>query len=250
MFVKLVVNIGFLMVLFYQPLVKAEECGVINLIDTKSRGSEIINTNCQESGAMKLGSVVAMTPKARLWLMIEADSDHKQQMICQNRHDQTVNVEVTSLTSPWISPQGLAECSVKSQNKLVCDSGEKKNAFFCAIASVKSQAIKTAKVERTSSVKMRSVFSMMKTKKTNNKPELDLQAVKEDIALCRELHQNASELDVSWSLDEAGKIDHLAIEVNGTASEPDKDLSDCIASALSSKPGVNVNTETVYNIRF
>lgn len=250
MYIKVVASIGLLIMLFFQPIVWAEECGVINLIKSKSRGSEILSNDCEDSSAMKLGSVVSMLPKARLWLMIASESGDKQQMICQNKHTQAVSVELTSLSLPWISPQGLSECSVTSKNRLVCDAEEKKNVFFCAIASVKSIVNNTNTVERATSVKMRSIFSMMNSQKDNNEYQLDLKAIKEDIRLCRKLHQNASELDISWSLDEAGEIDYLAIEVNGTASDLDKDLNECITSALSSKPGIKVNKETVYNIRF
>lgn len=250
MYGKLMTSIALLMMLGFQIVAHAQECGVIKFMQDKSRGAALISNDCEQHSAMGIGSTVALAPNGRLWLYINAGSDNNFQMICQNRHATAVNVIVNSLTSPWLEPQGLTNCAMISKSKLVCDSERKKNVFFCAIAAIKPTTISANTIERTSSVKMRSIFTMTEQTEKTNKPELDLEEIKADINLCRNLYQNDSALDVSWMLNKSGQINNLSIDVNGVESAQDKDLGDCVAAAVFSSPIINVEQDTVYNIHF
>lgn len=250
MYGKLVTSIVLLIILSFQITAQAEECGVIKFLQDKSRGAAITSNDCEQHSALGIGSTVALAPNARLWLYINDGSDNNFQMICQNRHTQAVNITVDSLTSPWLAPQGLTNCTMKSKSKLVCDSEQKKNVFFCAIAAIKPTTVSANTVERTSSVKMRSIFTMTDKSEKSNKQELDLEGIKAEINLCRNLYQNDSALDVSWMLNNSGQISNLSIDVNGVESAQDKELGDCVAAAVFSAPIINVKQDTVYNIHF
>jgi hypothetical protein len=215
---------------------QAVECEAMQFLKNKSQGVSVLNNLCEAENKMSIGSRFILTPGGRLWLKAHTDNNIDFQLICQNRAARTVEVEFSNTFSPWITPKGFAQCSDWINHKLSCQNGRSiKNDFICAIAVIKPPEYqKVTNLERTTSVKMRTVNADKKRTETVrlSDPELInavMVVIRSEVKLCRDLYQVEHPATVFWRVDVLGRIEKLSF-ANGDHLEPQ--FRSCVESVV------------------
>ena len=231
-------------------IVQAGECGLMQLMENKSRGIDGLSGDCAKPSGLTVGDSIALTPKGRVWLKVAKTATASGfQMICQNRSEKIVNIKITQAVLPWLAPQGLGECQVLGEKKLNCKSAEGKGgAFVCAIAALKSPTSgKTKKIERTSSVKMRSIFALQAKIQSVDTKEI-ISQIKPEVELCRSLYPTDAPINVSWIVGDDARAKSFSIELTGDNLH--QELSDCIESVVITVPAMGIEKDTAITHEF
>ena len=217
----------------YCTNLKASDCGVLQYLKNKSHGVSIQKNACEKETNLAIGTKIDLTPGARIWLKTDEkpDLDHHFQIICQNKSNFHVKLEVSKMFLPWMNPVNLDRCSPWIDNKLTCkDQNGNANRFFCAIASIKNpQQLIDKEIERTTSVKMRKV-------KLKNGYPLKMKDVieifKPEISLCRYLYQTRQTVDIKWTIDDQGEVQDIVVSQFKT--EKNSLFSECVQAVVNS----------------
>jgi len=216
---------------------QAVECEAMQFLKNKSHGVSVLNNLCEANNKMSIGSRFILTPGGRLWLKAHTDNNIDFQLICQNRAARTVEVEFSNTFSPWITPKGFVRCSDWINHKLSCQNGRAtKNDFICAIAVIKSpEYLKVTNLERTTSVKMRTVNADEKKSSINRLSDSELinavmDVVRSEAGLCRDLYQVKHPVKVSWQLDVLGRIEKLSFANGGHIEQQ---FRSCVESVIN-----------------
>ena len=217
--------------------VQAVECESMQLLKSKSHGVRVQNNLCKAENNVSVGSSFILIPGGRLWLKAQDIDNIDFQLICQNRAARVVDVKFSNSGLPWITPTGFTQCSDWKNNRLSCsdDSGEE-NDFICAIAAIKpSKYLKVTNLERTTSVKMRTIKSNEKKTKIDGleKPDLSnavVNSIRSEVGLCRDLYQVERTVKVSWILDVLGRIEKLSF-ANGDYFK--RQFRSCVESVIN-----------------
>ncbi len=196
---------------------QAVECEFMQFLKSKSQGVSVQKNLCEADNKVSIGSSFIINPGGRLWLKAQGLNNMDVQLICQNRARRAVEVKFSNTVSPWITPTGFAQCSDWKNNRLSCaDVSGSENDFICAIAAIKTPVyLKVTNLERTTSVKMRSVKSDEKKTKIDELTKLELSnavvdSIRSEVGLCRDLYQIERVIKVSWALDVLGRIEKLS----------------------------------------
>lgn len=216
--------------------VQAVECESMQLLKSKSQGVRVHNNSCEADDNVSVGSSFILIPGGRLWLKAKDIDNIDFQLICQNRATREVEVKFSNTVLPWITPTGFAQCSDWKNNRLSCadDSGAE-NDFICAIAAIKpAEYLKVTNLERTTSVKMRSIMTDKKTKNDGlEKPDLSnavVDSIRSEVGLCRDLYQVERTVKVYWILDVLGRIEKLSF---ANDDHLDQQFQSCVESIIN-----------------
>ena len=214
----LLARLSFLVMALTIADVHAYECNLMQFQKNKSQGTNVRDNLCQTDEMVSVGSAFEVPPGGRLWLKASAAGSDDFQLICQNRAVRKVTVQFSSPFLPWITPKGLGQCSTWVDNKLSCaDKRGTKNSFFCAIAVVNPpEYLKVTTLERTTSVKMRTVLNNTQKMEAVTEPvpeiiEAVVIFIRSEVGLCRSLYQVDQALKASWTLDVLGRIEQLSL---------------------------------------
>lgn len=207
----------------------ASECSNIQYLDTKSQGVEVINDQCDKANEVGLGTVFKLRGGARLWIksIPKPTTDSNFQIVCQSASDAPIEVTVSSLFLPWITPNDLKNCSGWVDNKLKCDgiNGDS-NVFYCAIAAIKqAESAGVQDLAMTTSVKMRRLSAYEEQQQIDQL----VAAMEPEIELCRRVFQVNNKLTVNWTVDSAGKAKDISLSPMNSS---DKRLSDCVETVV------------------
>jgi hypothetical protein len=234
---RLLASIFFLVTAFVITNVQASECETLQFQRSKSQGVSIKNNVCETDDRVSVGSVFTLIPGSRLWLKAQADSSTDFQLICQSRAKRIVEVNISSKFLPWISPIGFSRCGAWVNNKLSCqDDRGSKNDFICAIAVIKRpEFLKVTSLERTTSVKMRTINSDKKKPKSEVLAEPELinsvvDFIRSEVGLCRDVYQVKRKIKVSWALDVMGQIEILSF---AKGEHLDQQFRSCVTSVIT-----------------
>ncbi len=231
--------------------VQASECGVLKLQKNRSPGTAIVNNSCNESALLAEETLLQLPAESRLWLeSIESSSSTENtQIICQNKSSQSVDIKVNSALSPWISPEGLAQCSQWSNGRLECHaSNSDKNNLFCASASIKKPPT-LSKPEQKTSLSMRGLKSSIAKATTPAEQQQILNQwinyLKPEIDLCRKIYQISQPITLSWKIKASGEITETSVKETLT----DKQFADCAIEVIQNFefPTFNKDTQVTFS---
>lgn len=219
--------------LLFSGHVRASECGVMQLEKNRSSGVTMLSNNCTEPPYISIGTIFNLSAKGRLWLKSNSSSfqDSEFQMICQNRTGNTLQLEFSEIFTPWLSQTKLNNCTGWINNKLSCEGPQgEKNGVFCVLSIFKPfVGDQSAKVERTTSVKMRDINVLLQSQ--NKAVPIDkntiLESIKAEIQLCKKLNGITANSEASWSV-LGTEVESL--EIN---SKNDPVLSECIETVIT-----------------
>lgn len=234
---KILARLSFLVSALVIANAQAVECETMQFLKNKSQGVSIQNNLCEADDKVSVGSSFTLIPGGRLWLKAQVADSTDFQLICQNRAARVVEVKFSNTVLPWITPTGFAQCSNWKNNKLSCaDDSKAKNDFICAIAAIKPlEYLKVTNLERTTSVKMRTINSDKKKTKIDElaKPELSyavIATIRSEVSLCRDLYHVEGTVKVSWTLDVLGRIEKLLF---ANADHFEQQFRSCVASVIN-----------------
>lgn len=209
--------------------VLASECSNIQYLDTKSQGVEVLNDRCAKGNEVGLGTVFKLSQDSRLWIrsLPNPESDTNFQLVCQNGSSATLEVTVSSLFVPWITPTDLKNCSGWVNNKLKCGGvhGDS-NVFFCAVAAIKrSETVGSEQLAISTSVKMRNYSA------DEQQAGIDeiFEAIEPEVGLCRNLFQVDGKITVHWTVDSLGRAE--AVTLSSMGYERGR-FSDCVKAVF------------------
>jgi len=225
--------VGVLFLMSYQA--NASECGVMQLQSNRSSGVSMENNDCQDQPYVSIGTVFDLSSKGRLWLKSNASKfkGSEFQMICQNRTMNSLRLEFSDMLLPWLSQSKLNNCTGWVDNKLSCDGiNSEKGGILCALSFIKSnKSTKTKQVERTTSVKMRDIKSLLESKPVILDKQQILEAIKPELNLCKKINDTKQGLKVSWVVQEAVVSD---IELTTSNKLNKQVLSNCLEAVIRS----------------
>lgn len=225
-------------------LVYGAECGVLRFMENKSNGVQVLSNSCGSNTDIAIGSQLNLTPGARLWVKtpLHSGAGKHFQAICQNRSSAQIAVSVSSADSPWLSAEGLQNCSAWIDNKMSCDGSRgEPQALYCVIAEIVAMAPQTqAAAERTTSVTMREIKL---SKPTSNAAPFDktqiIAALQPEADLCRSLYQPSNSLRVDWIIDAEGNIvSAIPISQGGRRiiDDANRRYADCVLAVIKDYP--------------
>jgi len=224
---------SFSVILLFSFAANASECGVLQLQTSRSSGVSVDSSTCNDPSSISIGTVFNVAAKGRLWLKsIPSEVDAPQfQMICQNRGESTVYLEFSDNLSPWINQSKLNNCTGWVNNILSCGgtAGEKK-AVTCVLTYAKSkQSIQSKTVERTTSVKMRSLKSLLQETIVALDKEEILNVIRPELESCKQVNQTQQQIKVSWLVKNA-VVQELDINVGN--KQKDAILNNCLETVV------------------
>ena len=230
----------------YTNVLHADQCGILRYLANKSDGVTITGNTCKIIDDIALGSAFNLLPGARLWLKSQMGTDATMQLICQNSSQKSIRINLDSATQPWITANGLANCSLWVDNKMNCNENTNdQNVLICVIASVNSELLHKKPEERTTSIKMRSLPSIdalhkIKTseKVTETKEQQIVSAMQPDFNLCRAVNHTDSTIKISWQVSTVGQVNRVisVADETGTQRDADKPFIDCLKAVITDFP--------------
>lgn len=228
----LILHITISAVLSY-TVVYASECGVMLLQDNRSNGVSISENKCPQSSYIAIGAKIDLSSNGRLWLKSSQDPviGKHFQLICQNQTDRSLQLDFSGFLTPWLNLSALNECSGWINNQLRCEgkSGQR-DGFFCVLAFEKagSALADSSNIERSTSVKVRGFGD--NPAEPFDKSQL-LAEIGNDLALCQQLNQHDTGLNIRWSVNANKSVSNFNIspETQSTGNT----LSECIQTVVS-----------------
>jgi len=220
----------------------AEECDLIQFIENKSPGSEVLTSNCSKNSTLSLNSQLSIAAGGRLWLESYLNKSLiKQQLICQNRSKQPIQLEITGLATPWVEVKNISNCDNWIKNRLSCDISTNEK-FFCITGNLKQTAPVNVKQERTTSVSMRGINDEPKAVKVTNKKQSSfvseeayinaaITKMQPEINLCRELLDSNTPIEIFWNIKAPNKIRDLTL-----LTEKNDELGSCMQDVIANYP--------------
>ncbi|MDC9729523.1 MAG: hypothetical protein PSN04_09410 [Methyloprofundus sp.] len=213
----------------------AAECNFIRLLKNKSPGTDVLKSNCSKENTLSISNQLLIVAGGRIWMESgESEASLKQQLICQNRSSQSIQLKVTDLQSPWVSTENLKDCNTWVNNRLICDvaAGEK---FFCMTAELKIPPQKNQKQERTTSVSMRSLAEANESKdltlSLSNEEIYIKSAIREmqaEVNLCRELYNSKMPIEIFWEVKAPNRVSDVSV-----LTEENTELGSCIKDIIT-----------------
>jgi hypothetical protein len=233
--------------------VNAEECGVIQIQQNRSSGVSIKGNNCKEFPYISIGTNFDLSAKGRLWVKSNPSAflDSEFQMICQNRTGSIIQLQFADTLPPWLSQAKLNNCSGWTDNKLSCEgqNGEK-NGIYCVLTFYKSvPENKIYQIDRTTSVKMRSMESLQKsyTNSIQSTKKQTIEAIKPEISLCKKLNQINQEIKINWTV---LNREVKEVEIILMNKQIDGGWSECFESVISTFSYPNFPEKVTFNTTF
>jgi len=237
--------------LLFSYQANAGECGVLQLQSNKSSGVSSSENQCAESPYVSIGTKFELAEKGRLWLKSNKSKSMNSefQMICQNGTGTKIQLEFSDMIPPWLNQSKLNNCTGWVNNQLSCDGfrGEKK-AVLCVLSFKAKKLHKSKDVQRTTSVKMRDIKSLLKTNAAQvsfDKKEV-LESIKQELKLCKKLAQMKKEIGVKWAVSDR-KVTKLKI-LSETDALNNISLSNCIEMVISTIVYPSFEEETFYTV--
>ncbi len=229
----------------------AEECGVLRFQSNRSSGISINGNDCKTLPNIALGTVFDVAGKGRLWLKSHS-SGSAFQMICQNRTANVIQLEFSDMLTPWLNQAKLKNCSGWIENRLSCDGllGEK-NGLYCVLSFFKSMnGSKEAKIERTTSVKMRAIELSSEPKKLLSKADKKklLAAINPELKMCKQLHKMKNYIQFSWVVDQS--TEKKEIHILSSIGLRHQALSECVQTVVSTFPYPRFQGQETFNLSF
>jgi len=207
-------------------LVSAGECKFIELVKSKSPGTETIKNSCSNENGLTIASELSLAAGGRAWIRSgHNEASTQQQVICQNRSLATIDLKITQLHAPWVSITNIDNCNTWKGNRLSCDIAQGQKVF-CINAELKQSISRDQVQERTTSVAMRSLkkkgklleglLAMSGGSPTNimastNTLNSLITGMQPEIDLCRQLFQTDKTLQVRWNVNLLGKVSESSI---------------------------------------
>jgi len=231
----------------------ATECGVLQLQDNRSSGVSVTANKCQEAPYISLGSVFDLSTKGRLWLKSNPSQSANAnfQVICQNRTNNTVQLEFSDILLPWLTQAKLKNCSGWVDNKLSCEGsmGEEKG-IYCVLAFNKSSSNDQKEPIRTTSVKMRGIGLSNNSDKSpiNSDIKKILESIKPELVLCKNLNQISGKSKISWSVDQNSKSPQ--IDIISAKEVEDPLYSECLKTVITSFSYPKFSEKVTFNSDF
>ncbi len=230
-----------LFLLGYANTVHADECGVLRYVANKSNGVTVNSNTCKMIDDIALGSEFNLMPGARLWFKSqEVINAKKIQGICQNRSSKPIRISVDHNKLPWITPNGLSNCSPWTNNKINCDdtmSGQK--ALTCVLAAIGSEPRPTELEERTTSVRMRSLpaIDAADDEEEETEQEQIISAMQADVSLCKAISHFNSPIKMTWLVEANGQVNTVNPIADASGPHPtDKPYIDCLTAVIKDFP--------------
>lgn len=215
----------------------ASECGTIQYNESKSRKVGINQNKCMDN-SIGIGTQIILPPSARLWLQesISNEQESHAHLICQNKSLSTIKLVINESKAPWIDVLGLQDCKDWANNKLICtDTRQRSGSLFCVLKTLKDRSTLSAqKIERTTSVTMRQI-SKPDFKPSQEIVNMTLNAIGEEVDICRTLFNDTRAVNISWYIDENSAVQNVDIIMEGTKSG-DEVLMDCVESVVHAFP--------------
>lgn len=231
----------------------ASECGILQLQNNRSSGVTVKGNDCSNPSAISSGSIFELSSKGRLWLKSNPTeaSNSNFQLICQNKTKSSIQLEFSDTQSPWLNQSTLNNCSGWANNKLTCDgnNGEKKG-LYCVLSIAKSTNKKSTQVERTTSVKMRSLISYVNTENPANditKQEI-LATIIPELKLCKDLNQYTMDAEISWNVEPSTAKQN--INIISTSGLSTASLSECVKTVVRTFSYPSFSGKTSFNSAF
>ena len=225
------------------------ECRELYLQDSKSSGAVVKGNNCLESPHLSVGTVVELAAKGRLWLK-SVPSDYVKsrfQLICQNRSESYLSLELSDMLSPWLSLSKLKGCDSWVDNKLNCnDADGKPKGLYCVLSPLKENTVSQSSVpERTTSIKMRELGTLIDSSgDAINFDEQQLEVLKSELQLCNTLNQVAGRISIQWAVDTDGTVNM----VDGTIAK--STVLNCYKAVVGTFPYPSFNKKRVFKSTF
>ena len=234
--------------------VNATECGVLQLQSNRSSGVNIKTNKCKEPSFIAVGTVLDLSAKGRLWLKSTSATNTMPEfhMICQNRTEQSVQLEFSGALSPWLNLSKLKDCSHWVDNKLNCagPNGEK-NGVQCVLSFFKSyKGNKSQKIERTTSVKMRGITfpSQSKPSFVPVDKNIIIESIKPELKLCKKLNENNQRSRIAWIVDQ--NDDQIEIDIISTEGISYFGFFDCIQTVISTFSYPSFSKKAEFSVDF
>lgn len=234
---------------FIAQTVSATECGVMQFKADKSRGVQVLKNNCQNNRGVSLGTDFKLLPGARLWLKSGANTDAGRhfEVICQNRSQTPVSINVSTMFIPWIDPTGLNNCSGWIDNKLICDDLQGNHQrFYCVIAAIAEPDYSTTRtIERTTSVKLRKINPGSQQPVTM---QVVAPALTPEIELCRDLYEMTLPVTVKWFFDTSGHVLEADVDFENFDKQPL--FADCVQTVVKTFAYPLISQRHSYTYRY
>lgn len=231
----------------------AEECGVIQIRQNRSSGISIKANECKELPYISMGTNFDLSAKGRLWVKSNPSAflDSEFQMICQNRTESTIQLQFADTLPPWLSQAKLNNCSGWTDDKLSCE-GQKgeKNGIYCVLTFYKSvPENKTYQIDRTTSVKMRSMESLQKSyaNSIQSAKRQTIEAINPEISLCKKLNQINQVIKINWTV---SNREVKGIDITLMNKQIEGGWSECFESVISTFSYPNFPEKVTFNTTF
>jgi len=220
--------------------VGASECGILQLQNNRSSGVSVSLNQCDELPNISTGTVFDLAARGRLWLKSTSfdGGENGFQMICQNRTGRSVQLDFSSPFLPWLKLDKLSNCSGWVDNKLSCDGNDGvKHGLHCVLAFYKPVLrSRDEKIERTSSVKMRSLNSIdtgHAAEITADDKALLLEALHPELKICKKLNNIFQTVRIDWDVQMAHVIN---FRINAPGVQVSADLVECLDAIITTMP--------------
>jgi len=237
----------------HSSLVTAGECKFIELVKSKSSGTEIVKSRCSNENGLTIAGQLSLAAGGRAWIR----SGHKeasahQQVICQNKSLATIDLKITQLQAPWISVTNIENCNTWSKNRLSCDIAQGQK-LFCIRAELKQPISRRQAQERTTSVAMRSITQNKKIssglqalsgglvadiRTLRNTLNIEIAMLQPEIDLCRQLFQTEKNIKLLWNINTLGEVSESSV-LNSEADNFGSCLNTIISTHVYSKSLAN-----------
>jgi len=219
-----------IMVLLFQSSLYAAECEYLQFLKNKSPGTQIVSNDCPVSGGLAVGSQLELVAGARVWLKAFYDKDNDQQLICQNRSQGAVHLNIISTTMPWVQVENIKRCQDWDKNRLNCIITQQQK-FFCISGIIKKPLHLAKRQERTTSIVMRSLSIDKQNKNSNDLSYIEkaVNDMQPEIDLCRHLLQAQSPVELIWNVNISGKAVDISILTDGQ-----DEISSCVRDIIAS----------------
>ena len=235
----------------FSATTQAAECGILQLQNNRSSGVTVKENGCSKPSDISSGSIFDLSSKGRLWLKSkpsETEANNSNfQLICQNKTTDAIQLEFSDTQSPWLNQSKLNNCSGWAKNKLTCDGNNgEKNGLYCVLSIAKSAKKSSNHVERTTSVKMRSLIPFINTEKIG-KQEILAEIIPE-LKLCKDLNQYTKDAEISWNVEP--NPENQNIDIVSTSGLATAAFSDCVKTVIKTFSYPTLSEKTTFNSSF
>ena len=223
----------------------ASECGLLELQQNRSSKVSIRGSECA-GNILSSGATLKLAAKGRAWLKpLVHLSPLKFNLICQNKTRHAISIEFSDQLLPWLNTAKLNNCTGWDNNILKCHGNQgEKDGLICVFSSVR-KSLKPKQIERTTSVKMRSLqFQSLNT----SYQEVMLADIEHDLQLCKQINDEFDEeVQIHWMLEPNFSVRMVGITLY---KQQDQSLANCAKSVIMSYPFTRVSETKFFSRSF